>query len=122
MVRAGDLRLAQVADDTLMAGHTHERLDQYYQGVRVFGGNTVRQMAQGQAVSIFSQLYTDISLDSTPLLTKDDARTAVEGLSVGSTSDEPELVALGRHLCACLSSPRENSNGSCRLLCERADR
>jgi thermolysin len=94
MVRAGELRLAQVADDTLMTGHTHERLDQYYQGVRVFGGNTVRQMAEGQAVSIFSQLYTDISLDSTPLLTKDDARTTVEGLSVGSTSDEPELVVL----------------------------
>ncbi len=94
MVRAGDLRLAQVADDTLVTGHTHERLDQYYKGVRVFGGNTVRQMAQGQAVSIFSQLYSEISLDTTPLLSKDDAKARVEGLIVESTSDEPELVVL----------------------------
>ena len=88
MVRAGKLRLAQVADDTLMTGHTHERLDQYYKGVRVFGGHTVRQMAQGQAVSIFSQLYSDIALDSTPLLSKDDARTTVGLLGHHGPVDE----------------------------------
>src|SRR5437763_14741744 len=49
MVRQGDLRLARVADDTLLEGRAHERYDQFYKGVRVFGGNTVRQMAGGQA-------------------------------------------------------------------------
>jgi bacillolysin len=94
MVRSGDLRLTKVADDTLIAGHTHERFDQYYKGVRVFGGSTVRQMAAGQAVSVFGQLYTDISLDPTARLSQDDAKTTVQRLVPESTSDEPELVVL----------------------------
>jgi len=94
MVRAGDLRLANVAEDTLIAGHTHERFDQYYQGVRVFGGSTVRQMAAGEAVSIFGQLYTDISIDPTARLSPDDARATIERLVPESTFDEPELVVL----------------------------
>jgi bacillolysin len=93
-VRTGDLLLTTVAEDTLIAGHTHERFDQYYKGVRVFGGSTVRQMAAGQALSIFGQLYTDISLDPTARLSQDDARATMQRLAPESTFDEPELVVL----------------------------
>src|ERR1019366_10486695 len=39
MQRDGDLQVRATADDTLMPGRTHERLDQFYKGVPVFGGD-----------------------------------------------------------------------------------
>ena len=68
----------ELVDDTLIAGRAHERFDQYDNGVRVFGGNSVRQMAGDQAVSVrFSQLHPDISLDRTPRLSRDDVTARV---------------------------------------------
>ena len=95
MVRRGQLRSREVVDDTLMAGRTHERFDEYYRGVRVFGGNTVRQMAGSQAVSIFSQLHPDVSLDPTPRLSPDDVTATVSRLANGEKpAGDPELVIL----------------------------
>src|SRR5438105_932968 len=65
MVRGGELRLRESTPDSLMPGRTHERLDQYYRGVRVFGGDLVRQVTSGgAAVSVFGQMYQDIDLDT----------------------------------------------------------
>ena len=95
MVRSGQLRLRELVDDTLIAGRAHERFDEYYKGIRVFGGNTVRQMAGDQAVSIFSQLHPDISLDPTPRLSQNDVTERVRRLANGEKpAGDPELVIL----------------------------
>ena len=39
MLRSGELRLRQTRDDPMMPDRTHERADQYYRGVRVFGAD-----------------------------------------------------------------------------------
>ena len=44
MLRSGELRVRQTRDDTLIPGRTHERADQYYRGVRVFGADVARQL------------------------------------------------------------------------------
>jgi Fungalysin/Thermolysin Propeptide Motif len=41
--RSGELRVRQHRADALKAGREHDRLNQYYQGVRVFGGDVARQ-------------------------------------------------------------------------------
>ena len=57
MLRGGDLRIRQVRDDTLIAGRVNDRADQYYRGVRVFGGDISRQMdAQGVLLSVYRNL------------------------------------------------------------------
>src|SRR4051794_18575734 len=43
MARSGDLRLRESRDDGLIAGRRHERFDQFYQGVPVWGGDVARQ-------------------------------------------------------------------------------
>jgi thermolysin len=96
MSREGELRPGQVVDDTMLVGRTHERLDQYYKGIRVFGGSTVRQMDGARAVSVFGRMYEGIALDPSPLLSGDDAKSTV-GQHVGATlSDDviPELIVL----------------------------
>jgi Zn-dependent metalloprotease len=95
LVAVGNLRVSGVAADTVLPGRSHERLDQYYRGVRVFGGNVVRQMAGGQTVSLSSRLYTNIGVEPSPTLTPDDVKTIVQGLSADAVSDStPELVVL----------------------------
>src|SRR5262245_48589366 len=52
MARGGELRVRQRLPDLLVPGRSHERMAQYYKGVRVFGGDVVRQFASnGQVVS-----------------------------------------------------------------------
>ena len=52
MARDGDLTLRQHRTDPLFPRRTHDRYDQFYQGVRVFGGDLVRQLDNGLTISI----------------------------------------------------------------------
>jgi len=96
MTRDGDLRLRQTREDALIPGRTHERLDQYYRGVRVFGADLTRQLGNGQAPSSFGFIYDGIAVDPTPELDADAARAIAEkqsGVLLGPLA-EPELVVL----------------------------
>lgn len=98
MLRAGDLRARQVRDDTLLPGRIHERMDQYFKGVRVFGGDVARQLEGSRTLSVFGVVYRDIDLDPTPKLKPEEAQAVIEKragapLRPGAT---PELVVLPR--------------------------
>jgi Zn-dependent metalloprotease len=96
MERSGGLRVRQRRADTLVTGRTHERLDQYHRGVRIFGADVSQQVARGEVVSLYGRLYDDIDADTTPLLQADDARAIVQkrtGVELG-TRKQPELVVL----------------------------
>jgi thermolysin len=98
MVRDGQVRSRGEDADLLVAGRTHERLDQYYQGVRVFGGELVRQADEGQTVSVFGALYTGIGLDVDPTLSPAGVADILEemtGVALGA-GRAPELVVLPR--------------------------
>jgi hypothetical protein len=92
----GVLRLASTREDTLLAGRTHERFEQYYQGVRVFGAQLVRQMNNGQAVSVFGTYHPGMTLDTRASLSEDDALARAKDLTNGVplAGLVPELVVL----------------------------
>ncbi len=96
--RGGELRLRRVDPDPMIEGRQHERLDQLYEGVRVVGGELVRQLDNGQTVSVFGRLYEGIDLDVEPSLTAADAAVVVSGLTgVTLPADrQPQLVILPR--------------------------
>ena len=94
--RDGELRLRMTRDDTLISGRTHERYDQYYRGVRVFGADVARQLDRGQLVSLFGNLYENVVVDPSPEIAATRAREIVEaraGVELGA-SNVPELVIL----------------------------
>jgi thermolysin len=96
MVRDGSLRLRRTTDDTLMSDRAHERLNQYYKGVRVHGGDVARQTDRGVSVSIFGTVYPDINLSVDPVLTTSDAAAIVKresGVDLGP-SKMPQLLVL----------------------------
>jgi bacillolysin len=96
MQRSGELRLRAINEDPLLSGRSHERFDQYYKGVRVFGGDVARQMDGALSVSVFGQVYPSIEIDTTPRLS---AEAATDDLRQLGPSDlvidqGPELVIL----------------------------
>lgn len=96
MSRVGELRVRRVDEDPVMRGRQHERLDQYYKGIRVRGGDVVRQTAAGSTVSIFGSLHEDIDIDVTPTLSADAALAVAareSGMELGA-SRVPKLMVV----------------------------
>ena len=96
MLRDGQLRSRGEEADLQLEGRSHERLDQYHHGVKVFGGELVRQADGGQAVSVFGLLYTGIGVDVEPALSPRDAAAIVAEMTGATIGPElaPELVVL----------------------------
>src|SRR6267143_728799 len=96
MKRDDLLRVRRTTDDAQLPGRVHERLEQFYQGVRVFGGDVARQTDHGLTVSIFGTLYDGVDLDVRPALSIEDVKAIVEresGVALGPDRT-PELVIL----------------------------
>jgi bacillolysin len=95
--RAGELRQRRRDADTMLEDREHERLDQYYRGVRVWGGDVTRQLRDGnQTVSAFGQVYDGLAADTTPEIDEDAATRTIEELtgSEVALTEQPELVIL----------------------------
>ncbi len=95
MQRSGELRVRSGTDDELIEGRTHERSDQYYRGVRVFGGGVARQIDNGLVLSAFGVVYEGIAISAVPSMDDAAAREAVEALGAApDVLQRPELVVL----------------------------
>ncbi len=99
MLRDGTLDIGSVQDDTMVIGRLHERLNQQYQGLPVFGGQVVRQMDGRAVVSLSGRLYEGIALDVTPSL---DAATAAQ-IAAGDAGSDP--VVRGEPVLGVLTAP-----------------
>ena len=96
-IRSGDLRRRAVREDTLVPGRSHERFDQYFRGVRVYGADIARQRtAAGQTVSLFGTVYDGIDVDTEPALPQAGAKQRIEALGGAPLGEarQPELVVL----------------------------
>lgn len=97
MIDDGDLKLRSITQDALLPGRVNERLDQYYSGVPVLGGDIAREVA-GITVSILGQVYSNIDVDTTPTITADQARdiaAQAAGTPLSGTRDARLVVLPG---------------------------
>jgi bacillolysin len=97
LVRSGALASRTVRRDTVLTdGRLHERFDQYYKGVRVVGGDIVRQARNGVTESIFGTLHGAIALSTEPKIDADAALARMQGLADPQRPPRraPELVVL----------------------------
>ena len=96
--RAGALRVRQVTQDPSLPSRTVERLQQYYQGVPVWGAEVVRDSDRGVPVSIFGDISTQPELDTQPGITAEAAeRLLLSRVASGATLLRPAtLVGLRR--------------------------
>jgi Zn-dependent metalloprotease len=98
MERDRQMRLRAVQTDGLLPGRQHERLDQYYRGVRVVGGEVVRETDGKVTLSVTASVYSGIRVDTDPVLSPDDAVRAFlkETGATSAPRAAPELVILPR--------------------------
>jgi thermolysin len=96
MLRRGDLVFSTTQRDSQFPGRSHERLDQHYRGVRVFGGQMVWQKDGGLVLSVTGNLFQDISLDVAPSIGREAAISAalVGGEPGARQAGTVELVVL----------------------------
>ena len=73
MLRIGELDIASRHDDTMILGRVHERLNQVFNGVPVFGGQVSRQMDGRANVTVSGRLYEGVGLDVTPQISPERA-------------------------------------------------
>jgi len=67
-LRTGGLHTYRTSPSAFLPGRHSERLAQYHQGIPVYGANLNRQTDGGVTTSVFGTLFTDIDLDTTPVL------------------------------------------------------
>jgi bacillolysin len=93
MLRGGTLDIAKIQPDTMLAGRTHERLAQIYEGLPVFGGQLIRQRAGRAVVSVFGQMFENVLVPVTaPTIAATTAAAVAERASgVGADAGTPIL-------------------------------
>ena len=98
MLRDGTLDSGAVQEDTMIDGRVHERLNQQYEGLPVFGGQVIRQLAGRSVVSVSGGVYDGIDISTGAALTSDEAadRARVAAGPTASVSKPPVLGILPR--------------------------
>ncbi|MEP7307975.1 MAG: M4 family metallopeptidase [Acidobacteriota bacterium] len=81
MLRTDGLVRRQVRLDTLLSDRVHERLEQRYEGLRVFGADVTRETMAGMTQSLFGTLYDVVDVEPTPRLTAEEALTVVRDVT-----------------------------------------
>ena len=74
-LRSGDLRAVSVEQDPSLPARLVERMQQYYQGVPIFGAQIVRDSDSGVAQSIFGEVPQTFALDTRPGTGRSGGRT-----------------------------------------------
>jgi bacillolysin len=92
--RAGGLRVVSAKPDPDLPFRMVERLDQFHNGVRIWGADVVRNTERGEAVSIFGSLAPETAITVQPTLNTAAAETALAGADRRELLSAPELVVL----------------------------
>ncbi|MDE3156642.1 MAG: M4 family metallopeptidase [Acidobacteriota bacterium] len=90
MLSNGQLDLSRIQRDTVLPSREHERLNQTYRGLPVFGGQIVRQVANGTVVSVFGRYFTGIDIGTQPAITAaaaSKAAVAAQGANAVASGD-----------------------------------
>jgi Zn-dependent metalloprotease len=84
---AGQLVMNRQQVDTMLPGRTHERYQQYHQGLRIFGGQVVAEKGNGRLLNLSGQFYPIEKLDMTEVLTPEAAfRLLADDLKAPATA------------------------------------
>jgi thermolysin len=96
-LRTGELRALRVGQDPALPGHTTERMQQFHNGVPIWGAQVVRDSSIGVAVSIFGELSPALTLETRPTLSAESARQQLlASAPAGATLLRPPVLTILR--------------------------
>lgn len=76
---SGRLAVRLARNDTMIPGRRHERLAQLHEGLRVFGGELIRQSDPSGPLTVFGTYYEGIAVDTRPTLSARDVESRLAG-------------------------------------------
>jgi thermolysin len=91
--RSGELQVMRSERDPSLPSRIVERLQQYHQGIPVWGAQVVRDTTNGVPESMFGDVSPSLTINSAPTLSSDDARQVFAG-GGASLLRRPELTVL----------------------------
>jgi thermolysin len=91
--RSGDLKVMRSERDPSLPSRIVERLQQYHQGVPVWGAQVVRDTTNGVPESIFGDISQPLAIGTTPALSSEDAQRIFAAANT-SVLRRPELTVL----------------------------
>lgn len=95
MLHEGSLDIAGVQADTMLPGRTHERLDQRYDGLPVFGGQLVRQRVGQSVLSVWGRIFDNVSAPSVVPAIDAERAEAIAARDAGAGSmAEPAVLGI----------------------------
>jgi thermolysin len=95
MLHEGTLDLVDVQADTMLPGRTHERLEQRYDGLPVFGGQLVRQRSGQPVVSVWGRIFDHVSVPSVaPAIDAVQAQAIAEREAGAGSIAEPAVLGI----------------------------
>ena len=97
MLSSGRLMYERSQVDGSFQGRHHERMNQYHNGIRVFGGQLVWQKQSGLVLSVTGNVYDDVGIiNTTPSITASQAEARALDLEgpEAFVVDDTELVVL----------------------------
>ena len=92
MLSSGRLVYERSQVDGSFQGRHHERMNQYHNGIRVFGGQLVWQKQSGLVLSVTGNVYDDIGINTTSSLTASQAEARALEL------EGPEAFVVGERI------------------------
>jgi len=94
--RAGSLRVRSAVRDPALPSRTLERLQQFHNGVPIWGAEVVRDSDRGVVVAMFGELSPDLTLSTQAALSIDDVATRIrrDGGDGATLLRAPELTIL----------------------------
>lgn len=87
-------RVRTSRQDPDLPARTIERLDQFHDGVRIWGGDVVRNLERGVAISTYGAVAPDLTLSVTPAISVTDAARLIGEAGGGPLMTKLELVVL----------------------------
>ena len=94
--RSGALRVIQAEQDPSLPSRTIERLQQYHQGIPVWGAEVVRDLDGGVPVSIFGDVLAPFDLDTQPVVTVEAVRLTLLSSVASATLLRPVNLVVFR--------------------------
>src|SRR5262245_2785842 len=77
--RSGDLRIRSVTQDPMLPSRRLERLQQFHDGVPIWGSELVRESDGGLPTALFGELSSDLDLSVDPTLSFQTASDRLKG-------------------------------------------
>ncbi|HUR33518.1 MAG TPA: M4 family metallopeptidase [Vicinamibacterales bacterium] len=78
LLRSRELEVRRQRQEPLLPGRTFQQIDQFHDGIPIWGAGVSRELQGSDTVAVFGELYVPLSVDTVPTIGQADAKARIE--------------------------------------------